>query len=108
MTEYNKLLRMAKEYGVEKNALFLSLLDSYIVQKRTIDMIGERLEKVDLTVEKQYVKNGSRNQYLNPVIKDLPKHADILNKTAKQLMDVIKQFGSEREADDPLTNFIEG
>ena len=105
MTDFQRLIDMAEEYKVHENALFLCTSDTYIVQKKAIDLINKALDVEELTVEKQYVKNGSKNVYMNPAIKDLPKHADSLNKTATQLLNIIKDLGSKAEKKSRLQEF---
>jgi hypothetical protein len=106
MDDLKKLIRMAKDYGIDKNELFISTAETYAVQKMAIERIKDALGG-ELTVGKQYVKNGSVNQYLHPAIKELPKHSDALNKTAAQMLKIIKELGTKEEKKDKLTEFID-
>lgn len=104
-TDLNRLMKMAKEYGVDTNALFLSSLDIYMTQKQAIDMIREVFEVDDVTTTKEYVK-GRENVYLHPAIKELPRHTDAINKTTSQLLDIIKVLGYKSNDRDELIDFI--
>jgi hypothetical protein len=104
-TTLDTLVEMAKEYDVENNALFASTLDTYMIQKKAIDKIKESMDGDDITTTKEYVK-GRENVYLHPAIKELPRHADAINKTTSQLLDIIKVFGNKKKNDDELMEFI--
>lgn len=78
---YNKLINMAKQYGVEKNALFIAAANQYVLQQQVLERIKASLDEEDeCTVSKEYVK-GRANVYVNPLLKELPKQSDSANKT---------------------------
>lgn len=105
-TELDKLMAMAKEYGVDTNALFLSTLDTYMVQRKAVERIKEAMmEDGEITTTKEYVK-GRMNVYLHPAVKELPRHADALNKTTTQMLEIIKTLGNKQDKSDPLMDFI--
>ena len=54
---FDELLKMAEEYGVSDNALFISAAKQYGVQMRIIDSIEKILSDGDLMVSKEYVRN---------------------------------------------------
>lgn len=103
------LLSMAKEYGVSDNAMFIQAANQYALQLRVIDSIKEYLDdKETLVATKEYVK-GRENIYANPLVKELPKHADSANKTAMVILNIIKQFASVQtpKLEDLLSKFQE-
>ena len=82
-TTYSKLLRMAKSYGVDKNALFVQAAEQYDTQMRVIQSIKDALDVGEtLTTSKEYIK-GRENIYANPLVKELPKHADSANRSSR-------------------------
>ena len=91
---YNKLLRMAKSYGVDKNALFLAAAKQYDLQQRVIEMLKAGIEDSELTTEKCYV-GGEKNTYAAPLVKELPKHSDAANRTATVILDIIVKLGQK-------------
>lgn len=91
-TTYAELLRMAKSYGVEKNALFLAAAEQYDLQQRVIKMMKEEIDENDLTTQKTYLK-GEKNDYAAPLVKELPKHSDAANRTAGIILDIIVKLG---------------
>lgn len=103
-TTYSKLLKMAKTYGVDKNALFLQAMEQYDVQARVIQSIKAALDEEDaaLLTSKEYVK-GRVNVYANPLVKELPKHADSANRTLQTMLTIIKELGKPPAPKDRLT-----
>lgn len=107
-TTYTKLLKMAQDYGVDKNALFLQAIEQYDVQARVIQNIKKALDEEDgdLTTSKEYVK-GRVNIYANPLVKELPKHADAANRTLQTMLTIIKELGKSPTPKDRLTEMQE-
>jgi len=95
------LEKMAKEYSVEKNALYKSAIKQYALQLRVIEDIKKAIDEDDVTVTKEYVK-GRVNSYANPAVKELPRHADSANKTAALLLDIIKSLGKPKPTESKL------
>ena len=102
------LLKMAQDYGVDKNALFLQAIEQYDVQARVIQNIKKALDEEDgdLTTSKEYVK-GRVNIYANPLVKELPKHADAANRTLQTMLTIIKELGKPPTPKDRLTEMQE-
>lgn len=97
---YSELLEMARNYGVEKNALFLAAARQYDLQQRVIDLLREGIEEGDLTTQKTYIA-GQSNDYAAPLVKELPKHSDAANRTAGTILDIIVKLGQKKgESDD--------
>ena len=89
---YDELLKMAKSYGVDKNALFLAAAKQYDLQQRVIDLLREGIEEGDLTTQKTYI-SGQANDYAAPLVKELPKHSDAANRTAGIILDIVVKLG---------------
>lgn len=51
-----ELEKMAKEYSVDKNALFRSAIKQYALQLRVIEDIKKAIDEDDVMVTKEYVK----------------------------------------------------
>ena len=96
---YNELLKMARSYGVDQNALFLAAAKQYDLQQRVIDLLREGIEEGDLTTQKTYLK-GQANDYAAPLVKELPKHSDAANRTAGTILDIIVKLGQKKGDDD--------
>lgn len=99
--KFADLLEMAKRYGVEDNALFLSAAEQYALQQHVIEMLKNGIEDGDLTTQKTYI-SGKSNDYAAPLVKELPKHSDAANRTAQIILDIIVKLGHEKEADDSV------
>lgn len=96
---YSELLEMARNYGVEKNALFLAAARQYDLQQRVIDLLREGIEEGDLTTQKTYIA-GQSNDYAAPLVKELPKHSDAANRTAGTILDIIVKLGQKKDESD--------
>lgn len=97
-TNTRDIQKFAKECGVDTNPLFVSALHNYETVQISIEAIHNTLKSESLTIKKEYVK-GRENQYINPVVKELPRLVDIANKTMKNMLSIIKQFGQIKEED---------
>lgn len=102
---YKDLLRLAEEYGVDDNALFLSAAKEYEIQRKVIVMIEEALANGDPIVVKEYVK-GRENTMAHPLIKELPKHIDSANKTLRTMLEIITSIGIKKSAGTKLEEFV--
>ena len=93
---YTEIIKMAKTYGVDKNALFVSAAKQYALQQEVILRVKEEIEADEngLLTSKEYVK-GRENVYVNPLVKELPKMSDSANRTAQTMLDIIKNLGRE-------------
>jgi len=93
---FDELMKMAKDYGVADNALFISAANQYTIQTKVIKKIEAVLDESDAVVTKSYVKEVE-NLYSNPLIKELPKHSDSANKTLTVMLDIITKLGKKAE-----------
>jgi len=100
-TTYDELLKMAKSYGVEENALFLAAAKQYDLQQKVIEMLKAGIEDGELTTQKTYLK-GEKNDYAAPLVKELPKHSDAANRTAGTILDIIVKLGQKPAEDTGL------
>lgn len=106
-TTYDELLKMAKSYGVDQNALFLAAAKQYDLQQKVIEMLKEGIEDGDLTTQKTYLK-GEKNDYAAPLVKELPKHSDAANRTAGIILDIIVKLGKPPAEDKGLELDLDG
>lgn len=103
---YTQLIKMAKQYGVDKNALFIQAAEQYSVQSEIIQKIKSALQgENDLLTEKEYVK-GRENIYVNPLVRELPKHADSATKSLGAMLDIIEKLGKPAKPDGKLTELM--
>jgi len=102
LTTFDDLMKMAKSYGVDQNALFLAAARQYDLQQRVIEMLNAGIEDGELTTSKTYIA-GQANEYTAPLVKELPKHSDAANKTANVILDIIVKLG--REPDEETGGF---
>ena len=100
-TTFAELMKMAKSYGVDQNALFLAAAEQYDLQQRVIMLLQESIDENSLTTRKTYIK-GEGNDYVAPLVKELPKHSDAANRTAAVILDIILKLGKPPAEDDGL------
>lgn len=102
---YDELIKMAEEWNVSQNTLFLAAANQYAVQQQVIALIKSQLDADGSAVStKEYVK-GRENVYANPLIKELPKHSDSANKTLQTMLDIITKLGKKTEKETALSKF---
>lgn len=102
-TTYDELLKMARRYGVDQNALFLAAAKQYDLQQKVIALLNEGIEDGDLTTQKTYI-SGQKNEYAAPLVKELPKHSDAANRTATVILDIIVKLGQKPTEDEDEFN----
>ena len=103
-TLYDDLIRMAEEWNVSENTLFLAAANQYAVQQQVIELIKNEIDGASLTTEKTYLK-GTTNAYASPLVKELPKHSDSANKTLQTMLDIITKLGKRTEKETALSKF---
>lgn len=104
-----ELEELAETYGVEENALFKSAIQQYKIQIDVLKKIKAGISKSykegsSLLTTKEYVK-GRENISINPLVKELPKHSDALNKTSAQIISIIINFGTPPKIENELDKF---
>ena len=102
---YTKIMELAKAYGVDDNAIFVSAADRYSVQVDLIDQMRKQIEKDGLMIEHTNVK-GDVNADVNPLTVQLPKYIDTANKTLSLMLDIIQRLGTTAPAGDKLGEFL--
>lgn len=108
-----QILKIAEEYGVEKNFLFITTFKRYTVQLKVLTELEKAIETNGATVTKEYVK-GRKNLYTNPAIKEYNNAVNSANKTVSTLMSIIKtnsnQYNPDADdgEDDPLLRALNG
>lgn len=103
--DIDAVMVMAKEYGVDKNPLFIQTLKNYATIQSTIESINNVIESDSLTTIKEYVK-GRENIYLHPAVKELTKQIDAANKTLDKMLDIIEKLGQKTTTGDELLDYI--
>lgn len=108
----NEILKIAEQYGVEKNFLFITTFQRYTVQLKVLQELENAIEEHGSTVEKEYVK-GRKNLYTNPAIKEYNNAVNSANKTVSTLMSIIKTNSEKYNDDngqeeDPLLRLLNG
>lgn len=105
----DEIIKMAEESGVQANYFFITTFDRYQTQLKILNGLKEAIEDEGMLVSKEYVK-GRKNVYSNPAISDFNRTTDSANKTVSTLMRIIKNFGTDDDANahDPLLEAING
>ena len=109
----SQILKIAEQYGVEKNFLFITTFKRYTVQLKVLQDLEKAISDNGATVTKEYVK-GRKNLYTNPAIKEYNNAVNSANKTVSTLMSIIKTNSdkynpeSNGEENDWLDGLING
>jgi len=102
---FEEIMKLAEQYGVKDNVLFVSAAERYAGQIETIRKIQEDLEKRGLLL----CIVGSQGQQkieANPLSGQLPKYNDTANKTLGVMLEIIEKLGREKPAGDKLGEFL--
>ena len=102
---FNDIMKLAEQYGVKDNVLFVSAADRYTGQMEMIRKIQEDLDERGLTFE----VTGSQGQTkveAHPMASQLPKYNDTANKTLGVMLDIIQRLGTAAPAGDKLGEFL--
>lgn len=106
-----EILRIAEQYGVEKNFLFITTFKRYTVQLKVLNELENAINENGATVTKEYIK-GRKNLYTNPAIKEYNNAVNSANKTVTTLMSIIKtnsnNYNEDNNDDDQLMRLING
>lgn len=107
-----QILKIAEQYGVEKNFLFITTFKRYSIQLQILTELEKAIEVHGSMVEKEYVK-GRKNLYTNPAINEYNKAVNSANKTVSTLMSIIKTNSDKYNEDnggedDPLLRALNG
>ena len=102
---YAQIMKMAEEYGVKDNVLFVSAADRYLGQSEMIRSIETDLRERGMIIEKVNV-NGDSVPIANPLAGQLPKYNDTANKTLGVMLDIISKLGTAAPTGDKLGEFL--
>lgn len=105
------ILKIAEQYGAEKNFFFITTFQRYTKQLKILSDLEKAIEDNGATVEKEYVK-GRKNLYTNPAIKEYNNAVNSANKTVSTLMSIIKtnsdNYKDGEAEEDPLIRALNG
>ncbi|MCL2771980.1 MAG: hypothetical protein FWD71_01405 [Oscillospiraceae bacterium] len=93
-----RFVTLAKKYGVEKNFLFTTTFEHYLMQLNILNDLKKVIENEGILVTKEYVK-GRENIYVHPAVAEYHKAADGCNKTASLLMNIVLKMKSDDKKD---------
>ena len=102
---FNDIMKLADQYGVKDNVLFVSAADRYAEQMKIIEKMQTDLDKRGLVL----MIVGSQGQQkieANPLAGQLPKYNDTANKTLGVMLDIIAKLGTAAPAGDKLSEFM--
>lgn len=105
-----EILRIAEEYGVNSNFLFINTFKTYLVQIKILQDLEKAIKKDGTITTKEYVK-GRENIYTHPAIREYNNTVNSANRTVTTLMKIIrgsKEDDSGNEDDDPLLKALNG
>ena len=104
-----KILKIAEEYGVNNNFLFINTFKTYLVQIKILQDLEKAIKRDGAITTKEYVK-GRENIYTHPAIKEYNNTVNSANKTVGTLMKIIKNSKEDDDDDgtDPLLDALNG
>ena len=104
-----KIIKMAKNSGLQSNFLFVTTFDRYRTQLNILEELKTVMETKGMLVSKEYVK-GQKNLYTNPAVSEFNRTTDSANKTASTLIRIIRDFNvdEKKSENDPLLEIING
>ena len=104
---FNDIMKLADQYGVKDNVLFVSAADRYAGQMEMIRKIQEDLSETGLIFE-VIGSTGQKKIEAHPMVAQLPKYNDTANKTLGVMLDIIARLGTAAPAGDKLGDFLNG
>ena len=102
---FDEIMKLAEQYGVKDNVLFVSAADRYAGQMDMIRKIQEDLDDRGLTFE-VIGSTGQKKIEAHPMAGQLPKYNDTANKTLGVMLDIIGKLGTQAPAGDKLGEFL--
>lgn len=99
-----EIIRIAEQYGVEQNFLFLTTFKRYQVQISILNELEQKIKQDGSLVTKEYVK-GRENVYTHPAIGEYNKTSTSANQTVATLIKIFKSLRddeSDNEGEDKL------
>ena len=102
--DFDKIMELAKSYGVDENVLFVSAAERYAGQIKIIQEMQESVAGGLLI--KSVGSMGQEKVETNPLVVQLPKYNDTANKTLGVMLDIIGKLGTAAPAGDKLSEFL--
>ena len=102
---FDEIMKLAEQYGVKENVLFVSAAARYAGQMDMIRKIQEDLDDRGLTFE-VIGSTGQKKIEAHPMAGQLPKYNDTANKTLGVMLDIIQRLGTPAPAGDKLGEFL--
>ena len=104
-----KIIKIAKESGVQSNYLFVTTFDRYQTQIKILNDLKEVINEGETVVSKEYVK-GRPNLQINPAIVEYNRVSSSANKSVATLIRIITNFNVTEAAseEDPLLQALNG
>ena len=102
---FDEIMKLADQYGVKDNVLFVSAADRYAGQMEMIQEIQAELDERGLVFE-VIGSTGQKKIEANPMATQLPKYNDTANKTLGVMLDIIGKLGTAAPAGDKLGEFL--
>ena len=102
---FDEIMKLADQYGVKDNVLFVSAADRYAGQMEMIQEIQAELDERGLVFE-VIGSTGQKKIEANPMATQLPKYNDTANKTLGVMLDIIQRLGTAAPAGDKLGDFL--
>lgn len=104
---YADLRKLAEDYQVDQNPLFLAAARQYENQCKMLDQLQTQIKAEGLTTVKEYVK-GRENVCANPLLAEWTKLNDASNRTLSSMADIIAKFGAPKPKKTRLEEFVDG
>lgn len=86
-----EILKIAEQFGVEQNFLFLTTFKRYQVQLDILTKLEQKIKEDGSLVTKEYVK-GRENVYTHPAIGEYNKTSQSANNTVATLIKILKDL----------------
>ena len=102
---FDEIMKLADQYGVKDNVLFVSTAERYAGQMDLIRKIHADLEEKGLIFE-VIGSTGQKKVEAHPMAAQLPKYNDTANKTLGVMLDIIQRLGTAAPAGDKLGEFL--
>ena len=102
---FDEIMKLADQYGVKDNVLFVSAADRYAGQMEMIKKIQADLNERGLVME-VIGSTGQKKIEAHPMAGQLPKYNDTANKTLGVMLDIIGKLGTQAPAGDKLGEFL--
>ena len=104
---YTDLRKLAEEWQVDTNPLFLASARQYEDQCKMLDSLKAQIETEGLTTVKEYFK-GRENVCANPLLAEWAKLNDVSQRTLNSMADIITKFGKAKPTQSKLGAFMNG